>query len=203
VSASRIPPALARRLDRLAARAHRFHRFAHHPLCGAYAGETLRLGRRTRLCRGCAAAALGAVLGLAAGLALPVPAGSALLGASALLAPAMMGAVRPRREERAPAPGKLLTRATPACAAAALALLGVRSGSAPGLAGAALALALIAWATRAYRRRGPDRRPCADCPERAPGKVCSGFSPMARREAAFARAAARLLRAVPPPPPPR
>jgi hypothetical protein len=41
---SRVPESAARDLDRLAKRAHRFHRFAHHPLCAAYAGETLRVG---------------------------------------------------------------------------------------------------------------------------------------------------------------
>ncbi|MFL5271282.1 MAG: hypothetical protein ACJ79E_04370, partial [Anaeromyxobacteraceae bacterium] len=63
-----ISPALARRLDRLARQAHRFHRFAHHPLCDAYAGEVLRVPRRTVVCRGCALAAAGVVAGAAAGL---------------------------------------------------------------------------------------------------------------------------------------
>ncbi len=39
---SRIPPAVARRVDRLALRAHAFHRWAHHPLCAWYAAEVIR-----------------------------------------------------------------------------------------------------------------------------------------------------------------
>ena len=39
---TRIPPQLARRLDRLSVAAHRFHRWAHHPLCTEYEGEVLR-----------------------------------------------------------------------------------------------------------------------------------------------------------------
>jgi hypothetical protein len=88
----------------------------------------------------------------------------------------------------------------PASAAAAVVAWGVRSASALGLASSALALALTWLAAHAYRRRGPDRRPCDACPDRTRPTPCSGFAPIARREAAFARVAARLLRAVPPPP---
>ncbi|GEJ58178.1 hypothetical protein [Anaeromyxobacter diazotrophicus] len=199
----RVPRPLARRLDRLARGAHLFHRYAHHPLCAAYAAETVRLGRRARLCRGCAGAALGAAVGAAAAFALPVPPGAALLAGAALLGPALLAAVRPRGgagAAGAPAGGKLLTRGAPACAAAALALSGLRAASPAGLAAAALALAAAGWAVRAYRRRGPDRRRCEACPERALPRTCSGFAPIARREAAFGRAAGRLLRAVPPQP---
>src|SRR3990172_5780311 len=72
-SVSHVPPALARRLDRLARRAHAFHRFAHHPLCPAYASEVILLGRRTRLSRGCALAAAGTAAGALAAFAAPVP----------------------------------------------------------------------------------------------------------------------------------
>ncbi|HVZ35160.1 MAG TPA: hypothetical protein VG963_22190, partial [Polyangiaceae bacterium] len=65
-----ISPALARRIDRLAVRAHRFHRWAHHPLCASYAGETLRLGRKTIVCRGCALVAGGLIVGVLLGAAL-------------------------------------------------------------------------------------------------------------------------------------
>lgn len=212
MSARHLPRPLVRRLDRLARRAHLFHRYAHHPLCAAYAPETVRIGRRTRLCRGCAGAALGAAAGVAGAFALPVLPGPALLGGAALLVPALFAAVRPRREGGAPAlpagdaapgaptGGKLLRRGAPACAAAALAVSGLLATSPAGLAAAALALAATAWAVHAYRRRGPDRRRCAACPERVLPRTCSGFAPIARREAAFARVAGRLLRAVPPPP---
>src|SRR5690349_17198358 len=63
--------ATARAVDRLAYRAHAFHRFAHHPLCGRYQTELIRLGRRTRICRGCALAALGGLCGVVAGLLSP------------------------------------------------------------------------------------------------------------------------------------
>jgi hypothetical protein len=86
---------------------------------------------------------------------------------------------------------------------AAIVALGIRSASAAGLAAATLALAFTGFAVRAYRCRGPDRRACEACPQRTRAAPCSGFVPMVRREAAFARAAARLLRAVPPPAPPR
>ena len=36
------PKALRRKIDRLSRAAHRFHRFAHHPLCERYAGEVIR-----------------------------------------------------------------------------------------------------------------------------------------------------------------
>src|SRR5947207_14201496 len=64
----RVPPALARRIDRLATRAHRFHRFAHHPLCDEYAGEVIRVGRHMRLCRGCTFAIAGGLAGGVVGL---------------------------------------------------------------------------------------------------------------------------------------
>ncbi len=79
---SRISPSLARRLDRLSRRAHRFHQFAHHPLCASYAGEVLAVGRRARVCRGCALAMAGGAAGSLAGFLPPVS--PAMLGAAAL-----------------------------------------------------------------------------------------------------------------------
>src|SRR3954452_7135005 len=63
-----VPRPLARKLDRLARRAHRFHRFAHHPLCVEYAPEVIRLGRRMRVCRGCALSLGGGALGVGGAL---------------------------------------------------------------------------------------------------------------------------------------
>jgi hypothetical protein len=188
---SRIPPALARRLDRLARQAHRFHRFAHHPLCAAYEGEVLRLARRTFVCRGCALAAAGVVLGGAAGCwaspRLPLPALAAL---ASLTVVACLAAVRPRGGRPR---SKLATRALPAALAAFTAAHALRAPDAASLLAAAAALAAGALATVRYRRRGPDRGPCATCPERAHPAACSGHRRAVRRERAFARVAARLL----------
>jgi hypothetical protein len=187
----RVPRQLARRLDRLARRAHRFHRFAHHPLCDAYAGEVLRVGRRGVVCRGCAAAAAGAAVGAIAGLVAPVPATAALGAALAIAAPAAVLALAGR------APwarrSKLATRAAPVAAATAIAVLGARSSAALANAVAAAVIATLATALALYRRRGPDRAPCADCPERWASATCSGYRRVVRREAAFGRLAGRLL----------
>src|SRR6478735_9596751 len=78
-----LPQRTVRAIDRLARGAHAFHRFAHHPLCERYASELIPLGKRTRLCRGCASAALGSLTGLVAAL-LWQPAFSVLLALSAL-----------------------------------------------------------------------------------------------------------------------
>jgi hypothetical protein len=185
----RTPPALARRIDRLARRAHAFHRFAHHPLCAAYAGEVVRLGRRARVCRGCALAVCGLVGGAAAGLALPanVAAVAALAAAGAALA--ALGAAPRRGAHRS----KLAGRALPAALLAAVVAHAARHPAWLALAAALAAVAAAALAVRAYRRRGPDRSACTACPERMLDRACSGYRPIVRRERAFARAAARLL----------
>jgi hypothetical protein len=193
----RIPPggapaALARRIDRLARRAHRFHRFAHHPLCDAYAPEVLRVGRRARVCRGCALAAAGLALGAVVGLALPAlpSSGLALAGAAALVL-ALRGAAPRAGAERS----KLASRGLPAALLGALPAHALRHpGAAPAAAGVA-ALLFAAVALAAYRRRGPDRAACTRCPEGGSAAVCSGYRAIARRERAFARVAARLRRA--------
>jgi len=189
---SRLPPGLARRIDHLARRAHAFHRFAHHPLCAAYRGEVLALGRRARVCLGCSLLGAGGALGLAAGLLLPLPS-PALLGAGAgLLLLLALGAVRPGRG----GPGrKLHTRLLPMALAAALAVSGLRARGGAGLLAALLAAATFGAALLAYRRRGPDRSPCAACPERPAGPACSGFRPAVRRERAFARLSGRWIAA--------
>ena len=188
---SRVPLALARRLDRLARRAHAFHRFAHHPLCSPYAGEVVRLRRRT-LCRGCSLAALGAAAGFACGILAPAPSAAGLavlLAAAAVVLGAAVAAPRaPRRRS------KLLTRCAPAALLAALAASGARAGGPLGAAACGAAIAMVVSATALYRRRGPDRAPCVACPERELPNVCSGFRRIARREAAFARLAGRAIR---------
>jgi len=184
-----IPRGLARRLDRLARRAHAFHRFAHHPACSEYAGEVFLAGRRTRICRGCALASLGAVAG--AGSALLVPASPTLAaGAAAALAFAAGLALLSLRARRI---GKIAGRFLPASLLLFAAVSGLRSLSA---LGASIALAAVVSAlvlVRAYRRRGPDRKPCLACPERERATPCRGYAPIVRRERAFRRRAGILL----------
>jgi hypothetical protein len=193
---SRIPPAVARRLDRLARHAHRFHRFAHHPLCEAYAGEVLRLGGRTRLCRGCTLATLGALAGALLGLLSPrLPPEPLLLGPALLTGWAAL-ALAPRGRRRN---SKLLTRAGPGALAVFLVVAGLRAAAAAepgdwsGAGAAAVTGALVALGLVAWRRRGPNRSPCDTCPQAPPGPRCDGLRPLARRERAFSRLAAHWI----------
>ena len=186
---SRVPRPLARRLDRLARRAHLHHRYAHHPLCPAYAGELVRLGRRTRLCRGCLFVFSGLAAGALSGLlSAPWP----LLAAALPLALAA-GLLRRR--------SKLATRLLPSALAAALFVAGLRAFTLSGAALASGVLLAAAAAVLLYRRRGPDRSPCQGCPERTLPRTCTGLRPLVRREAAFARASGRLLAGLVPQPP--
>jgi hypothetical protein len=208
---SRLPPELARRVDRLARRAHAFHRWAHHPLCSWYAGDVIRLGRRVRVCLGCTLTGAGAVTGTALGLALPALPGPALLLAGGVLLAAVPTVVRARtvrastgsartesRAERARTRArKLLTRLLPAAAAGLLVAQGSRAPSAAGLLAAALAVAAVGWGTARYRHRGPDRSVCAACPQGPPGARCPGLGPVARRERALSRLAGRWIAASP------
>jgi hypothetical protein len=185
---------VTRRIDRLARRAHAFHRFAHHPLCDAYAGELVRLGRRTRVCRGCACVYGGAGLGLVSGVALRAPD----LVAMAMLAGAVLWLALSLVGQRGATSTKLRRRALPGVllgyAAGDLALVGgFRSVVALAIAGACL-LAL----SRRYRQRGPDRSPCLTCPEYGGAKTCRGFAPIVRRERAFMRLASRWIAATAP-----
>ncbi|MCE9573122.1 MAG: hypothetical protein K8W52_08190 [Deltaproteobacteria bacterium] len=184
----RVPRALARRIDRLAVRAHRFHQLAHHPLCGAYANEIVRVGK-VRLCRGCTYALVGGLGGGVLGLALPV--GLPLAAGIAGVALAILGASVAWRRwfGRAGRPPKLITRLVPATALAFAITRGVLGGAWLAIAAAAPVVGLFAI----YRRRGNDRAPCATCPENAL-PVCSGYRPMVRREQAFQRVSARWLR---------
>lgn len=172
-------------VDRLARRAHAFHRFAHHPLCERYAGELIPLGRKARLCRGCSYAALGA-LGGAASAFFARPS----FGALALSAALGLGLLATSLAWRPP---KWLGRAL-ACATVSFAAVGgLCSGQ---LLPRALSLVLIAvgglflWG---YRQRGPNRGPCQTCPERLAPTVCSGLGPIVRRERAFRRLAQRFI----------
>jgi hypothetical protein len=181
-----IPEPLARRIDRLARRAHAFHRFAHHPLCTAYDGELIHLGPRTRLCRGCAMTAAGSLLGLALGVCAGLHAnervGTALLGGFFV---AWGGALTIRVMHRRPS--KVLTRALPA-------FLGVAAIGHAACCGVSTFLLVLTGNVVAlsifiilYRQKGPDRSPCHTCPERHQATPCSGLMPIVRRERAFRR----------------
>ena len=189
---SRLPRPLARRIDRLARRAHAFHRWAHHPLCDAYRPELLAVGRRGRLCRGCTLTAAGVAAGIAAGLvAPPLPAVALAAGAGSFGA-AALAAVRPAPGRRR---SKLATRFAPAALGGAVLAAGLAAGNATGIAVAAAAAALFGLGVRYYRRRGPDRSACDRCPERPASATCSGLRPLARRERAFRRLAGRWIAA--------
>lgn len=187
---SRIPKGAAKRLDRLALRAHCFHRYAHHPLCVAYCGEVLRFGR-VRLCKGCALAATGVVAGLGLGLSIPVLHLEFLM-VLALATLAWMAVVFAAPWARRL--GKLGTRLLPSLAAAFLVIQGLRFRDAWGWGLAAVVCLGSGLAGRVYRRKGPWRAPCEACPEKAL-PPCSGFRLQFQRERAFARLAGRLLAA--------
>lgn len=184
---ARIPPALARRIDRLSGAAHCFHRYAHHPLCAAYGSEVWRLGRAS-ICRGCTLAASGGLTGLGAGLLLP-SVGLPLL--AALLVPTAIAGLPSLAHHRHAS--KMLTRFLPAGLAAFLLVQGLRPPEPArlGLAGLlVLGLGLGLWL---YRRRGPDRHLCDACPEANARPSCPGFMPILRRERAFQRLAAHWI----------
>jgi len=173
-----IPQAVAARIDRASQHAHRFHRFAHHPLCNRYAGELISIGQRARLCRGCAFGAFGGALGFVLGFSLHLRALQAIVIALTALGLLLITSV-----VRLPKGGSRLIPA---------ALLGAAASS--GIATALAIGAMIAAMLWAYRQRGPDRSPCLACPERHLS-VCSGYAPIVRRERAFRRLSARWIAA--------
>ena len=186
---SAIPRPIARELDALSRAAHRFHRFAHHPLCDEYAGEVVRLGRRGRVCRGCLFVAMGALAGIATSPALPIsaPAAAVLVAATAgLLLVTSVLRIGPRLS-------KVFTRLLPAGAMGLALATSFRAPSWP-CVGIFLLTAFTCGALVAlYRRRGGDRTPCARCPERVLATPCRGLAPIVLRERAFQRAAGRVL----------
>lgn len=178
----RLSPATARAVDRLARRAHAFHRFAHHPLCDRYASELLTLGRRARVCRGCAAVLGGLFTGAALAWLLR-PNGAlfaALLGVAAALGVLSLRVRLP----------KALGRFAPACGLGAGFVAALTQAHGCAWLGA---LAVAALGVALYRKRQPNRAPCATCPERLAAAPCSGLRPIVQRERAFRRAAQRLI----------
>jgi hypothetical protein len=189
------PARLAVKIDRLSRAAHRFHRFAHHPLCNEYGGEVVRLGRRMRVCRGCLFVALGTVAGLLGSVA--VPAGwtgtlaLAVTGTLVLLGTMFFRSLR--RKSRTKVVSRLLPALAMAYALGSALQMGI-TGWALAVVGTAGMVGVIAL----YRRRGPDRTPCASCPERSRTEPCRGIAPIVRRERAFRRIAGQWLARVGP-----
>jgi hypothetical protein len=190
--ARQIDPRIARHIDRLARRAHAFHRFAHHPLCAQYSGELIAIGTRTRVCRGCTSALAGTVCGAVLASSVAFPALAALEFAALATAVPLL-ARRFERDGNGSRLGKLWTRAVPLAALALAFTAGVRERSVPGAA-IAVSIALTLFAlVLVYRNAGPDRSPCTRCPERSSSVPCSGFRDIVRAERAFARRSRRLL----------
>jgi hypothetical protein len=195
MSAAFIEPNVARHIDRLARRAHAFHRFAHHPLCSEYADELIAHGTRTRVCRGCTCAISGAIAGALLGMLVQFPASAAVVFAMfATSVPILAQRFERDREQTVRARvGKLWTRSVPLGALALAFVAGLRAQNLAGVVTASsIALALVAL-VRAYRRAGPDRSPCARCPERTSPVPCSGFRDIVRAERAFVRRSQQLL----------
>jgi hypothetical protein len=172
VSILPLPRLLTKRIDKLARRAHAFHRFAHHPLCDSYRSEVLRIGKRFRLCKGCTLLASGFLAGVALGV-LWRP--SAVVGGIAWSVALALGLTSLR--QRLP---KLMGRLLPG--------LGLGLGLCGGWLCALLSLTTVAACAALYRRRGVERSRCGPCHERD-RKLCSGFVLIVRRERAFQRKA--------------
>jgi hypothetical protein len=192
---SGIPARLASRIDRLALTAHRFHRFAHHPLCDEYRGEVVRFGKRNRVCRGCLLAATGGVAGFVASVFLPATP-AALLSLWGAGVVGLIYTIARRSPERV-RPRKLVARFLPALLIAYALGRSVQLGVVGCALAAAFALPLFGVLSF-YRRRGPDRTPCASCAERNLATPCRGLAPIVRRERAFRRLAGQWLARVDP-----
>jgi hypothetical protein len=180
-----IDPRTQRALARLSRRAHRFHRFAHHPLCGTYAGEVVRIGK-TRLCRGCTYAIAGGLAGGCTGLALGSSTTISIV-ATAVGTAFLLATLWSRRRI-----GKLATRLVPAALFALAITCGVLALRPTGIVAALVAAAIVGGLRVLYGKRGPDRSPCTTCPERTL-QPCSGFAPIVSRERAFQRVVRTML----------
>jgi hypothetical protein len=185
-------PALVRRIDRLAKRAHAFHRFAHHPLCDNYAGELIALRGRSRVCRGCAAALVGGLLGVSAALSVRLPELALVSACVAVCCALLIAQSTPSPPGRA-RPAKVWTRGVPVFLLGASLVTCLRTPSLGHWSAAAGLLVLSRVVLARYRQRGPDRSPCSICPERHNPAPCSGFRSIVRAERAFVRRSERLV----------
>jgi hypothetical protein len=93
---------------------------------------------------------------------------------------------------------KIVTRFLPASGVtfALFSLIHARSPASLGFAAAACAVTLAFVGL--YKQRGPNRAPCASCPERSGATTCSGLRPIVRREKALMRKTAAMIRTAPP-----
>lgn len=182
---------LARRIDRLARRVHAPYRFAHHPLCEAYAGEIIRVWG-WRICKGCTLTLVGVCLGLVTAVLLPLArlAFSVKFGSLVVVAIALTLWRTPHRL------GKGLTRMVPALLAVVTVVSIWQSHPKARYLIAAISAAGLFCLWHSYRRRGPWRDACLQCPELA-FSPCAGFRLQVRRERAFSRLVGRLLREPP------
>lgn len=177
----RIDLATQKKLARLSRRAHRFHQFAHHPLCGNYAGEVIRIGRN-RFCRGCSYALIGGATGGITGLLLG-PSTTIPIITTAIAAAIIVATLWTRRRV-----SKLVTRLAPAF----LFTVAMTCGALANILAALVAAMVVGGLRLLYGKRGPDRTPCTTCPEREL-QPCSGFAPIVSRERAFQRSIRKLL----------
>ncbi|MFT3692502.1 MAG: hypothetical protein QM831_05125 [Kofleriaceae bacterium] len=179
-------------LDRLSRRAHRFHRFAHHPLCEQYAGEVVRIGK-TRLCRGCTFAVVGGAVGGAAGLVVggDVRLAIAAVGVGGFLLLATLYS-KPGASDVGKRHSKWITRLIPAALFAFAMTTSMLTFRTAGFALAGGAAAIVGGLRLLYGRRGADRSPCTACPERTQSP-CSGFRAIVQRERAVQRVARSII----------
>ena len=189
-------PELARRIDRLARKAHLFHRYAHHPLCDRYAVEVVRLGGLI-VCRGCLLGAIGAGAGLVGGCATATSREALLVMTIGLVAVVATGGLI---LGRGPSVAKVWTRLLPALAASTvvagslMAAVRATGFDRVGRLVPALMVSVVCFTwLRAYRRNGPNRTACARCPEYGAPEVCRGFRRIVSRERALRRVAGGLL----------
>lgn len=153
----------------------------------------MRIGKKSRVCRGCLLVALGGLVGLTASFFVRVPP-SALLASWAAGALGLGYTVTRRSPARARTP-KIISRFFPTLVIAFAFGRAVQLGP-MGCAMAVASLLPLFSIVALYRRRGPDRRPCASCAERLQAAPCRGILPIVRRERAFRRLAGQWLAGV-------
>jgi hypothetical protein len=102
------------------------------------------------------------------------------------------------RRARTDRTSKIATRLLPASGVtfALFSVVHVRSPASLGIAAAACAITLALVGL--YKQHGPNRAPCASCPERSGATACSGLQPIVRREKALMRKTAAMIRSASP-----
>ncbi len=137
---------------------------------------------------GCALALLGSLAGALAGLRL-----GTLTTALVSLTGAVGLALWSLHDGRAGRASKVATRFVPACGLM-FAFFSVARVCSPASIGIAIAAgACMLGFVGLYKRRGPNRTPCASCPERSGATTCSGLRPIVRREKALMRKTGAMI----------